>query len=63
MIRIVYVGDPPPALKRSGNASVEALNLAIDATAPTKRESQELIDNQRGESVHVSASVVAKRVR
>lgn len=36
MIRSVYFGDPPPAVKEAGEAVIEALNRAIEATEPGK---------------------------
>jgi len=36
MIRMIYFGDPPPQVKRSAEASIEALNRAIEATTPGK---------------------------
>lgn len=34
MIRMVYFGDPPAAVKEAGEAVIEALNRAIEATEP-----------------------------
>lgn len=36
MIRMAYFGDPPDSVKRSAEASIYALNKAIEATAPGK---------------------------
>jgi Xaa-Pro aminopeptidase len=36
LIRMVAFGEPPPAVRKSCEASIEALNRAIDATAPGK---------------------------
>jgi len=36
MIRMVSVGEPPTHVRRSAEASIEALNRAIEATAPGK---------------------------
>lgn len=40
MIRMVYFGDPPEHVRRSADASVEALNIAIEATAPGKTSNE-----------------------
>jgi Xaa-Pro aminopeptidase len=36
MIRMVSFGEPPEIVRKSAEASIEALNLAIEATAPGK---------------------------
>jgi len=36
MIRMVSFGEPPKHVRRSAEASIEALNIAIEATAPGK---------------------------
>jgi len=36
MIRMVSFGEPPAHVRRSAEASIEALNIAIEATAPGK---------------------------